>query len=85
MIIRLWGKPDASLQYLSKSFVDHASIEVAFLECTSLDAIKQERKLLTAALTAIKSIEINRTTDEQPLLQNLSLEKEAYIFSCITV
>ena len=72
----------SSLQYLSKCLVnskstDHASsvekavslckkIEVALLECTSLDAIKQGTKHLTAALTVIKSIEINRTTDEPP-------------------
>ena len=39
-------------------------IEVSFLECTSLDAIKRGTKHLTAALTVIKSIESNATTSE---------------------
>ena len=71
----------SSLQYLSKCLVnskstDYAStvekavslckkIEVSLLECTSLEAIKRGTKHLTAALTVIKSIESNATTNEQ--------------------
>ena len=73
----------SSLQYLSKCLVnskstDYAStvekavslckkIEVSLLECTSLDAIKRGTKHLTAALTVIKSIESNATTNEPVL------------------
>ena len=54
-------------------------IEVSFLECTSLDAIKRGTKHLTAALTVIKSIESNGTTNEPCFLtrKRLALDSNA--------